>query len=371
MPEYYIGLMSGTSLDGVDAVLAAGRGGRLQLLDSAHLSYPSRLRERLLALHRSGNDELNRAALLANELSDVYASAVRRLLARAGVRARAVTAIGCHGQTVRHRPRAGYTTQLVDGARLAERTGIAVVCDFRSRDIAAEGEGAPLAPAYHHAVFGAARRSRAIVNVGGIANITRLPARGAVTGFDCGPGNCLLDAWVREKRRKPFDAHGAWAARGRVIPQLLKKLLAHPFFRRRPPKSTGRDDFELRWVRRFLSGRERAARRSLVGPHRDKIHLRVDGEDASIAASSGQVRSLLLALTQATLGVYREQTGNAAVALLDDLDSELDGSRSAAVCQAVAGQGQALVTSAHPEWASRLHDVGRVFRVSAGRVTVG
>ncbi|OGA25408.1 MAG: anhydro-N-acetylmuramic acid kinase [Betaproteobacteria bacterium RIFCSPLOWO2_02_FULL_67_26] len=259
MPEYYIGLMSGTSLDGVDAVLAAGRGGRLQLLDSAHLSYPSRLRERLLALHRSGNDELNRAALLANELSDVYASAVRRLLARAGVRARAVTAIGCHGQTVRHRPRAGYTTQLVDGARLAERTGIAVVCDFRSRDIAAEGEGAPLAPAYHHAVFGAARRSRAIVNVGGIANITRLPARGAVTGFDCGPGNCLLDAWVREKRRKPFDAHGAWAARGRVIPQLLKKLLAHPFFRRRPPKSTGRDDFELRWVRRFLSGRERAA----------------------------------------------------------------------------------------------------------------
>jgi anhydro-N-acetylmuramic acid kinase len=160
---------------------------------------------------------------------------------------------------VRHRPREGYTLQLVNGARLAEQTGITIVCDFRSRDVAAGGEGAPLVPAFHRAVFGATRRSRVIVNVGGIANVTLLPARGAVTGFDCGPGNCLLDAWVQEKRRRPYDAQGSWAAGGRVVPRLLRKLLAHPFFRRRPPKSTGREEFNLQWVKRQLSGSERVA----------------------------------------------------------------------------------------------------------------
>jgi len=259
MPELYIGVMSGTSLDGVDAVLAAARGRQFRLLAGVHLAYPARLRSRLLALQQSAGDELHRSALLANELSDLYAGAVRRLLARAGVGARAVAAIGCHGQTVRHRPSDGYTLQLVNGARLAERSGITVVCDFRSRDVAAGGEGAPLAPAFHRAMFRIARRSRVIVNVGGIANLTSLPARGTVTGFDCGPGNCLLDAWIQEKRRKLFDARGAWAATGRVIPRLLTKLLAQPFIRRRPPKSTGRDEFNLRWVRRLLSGNEPAA----------------------------------------------------------------------------------------------------------------
>lgn len=259
MSEYYVGLMSGTSLDGVDAVLAAARGGRLRLVEHVRLPFSAGVKKRLLALHQSGRDELHRAALLANELSDLYAVAVRRVLARGAMRAGAIAAIGCHGQTVRHRPRAGYTLQLVNGARLAERTGVTVACDFRSRDIAAGGEGAPLAPAFHRAMFASPRRGRAIVNIGGIANVTWLPARGTITGFDCGPGNCLLDAWIQHTRRKPFDAHGAWAARGRVIPRLLMDLLAHPFIRRRPPKSTGRDEFDLRWVRRFLSGREQAA----------------------------------------------------------------------------------------------------------------
>lgn len=258
MPELYIGLMSGTSLDGVDAVLAAGRGKHLQLLNSVHLSYPAGLRRRLLALHRPGNDELHRAVVLGNELAALYAAAVRALLARAAVRARAVVAIGCHGQTVRHRPDAGYTLQLVNGALLAELTRISVVCDFRSRDIAAGGEGAPLVPAFHRAMFGSPRGDRTIVNVGGIANVTCLPARGSVTGFDCGPGNCLLDAWILERRRKRYDRNGAWAARGSVIPRLLRKLLAHPFFRRQPPKSTGRDEFNLKWLQRALTGRERA-----------------------------------------------------------------------------------------------------------------
>jgi anhydro-N-acetylmuramic acid kinase len=173
------------------------------------------------------------------------------------VGARAVAAIGCHGQTVRHRPGDGYTLQLVNGARLAERSGITVVCDFRSRDVAAGGEGAPLAPAFHRALFETARRGRLILNVGGIANLTLLPARGTVTGFDCGPGNCLLDAWIMERCRRHYDHNGAWAARGTVNPRLLKKLLSHPFLKRRPPKSTGRDEFSLRWLERALAGSER------------------------------------------------------------------------------------------------------------------
>jgi len=259
MPEFYVGLMSGTSHDGVDAVLATARGKRVQLLQCVHLPYSARLRSRLLALQRRGDNELHRAAILANELSDLYAAAVRRLLARSGVGARVVAAIGCHGQTVRHRPGDGYTLQLVNGARLAERSGITVVCDFRSRDVAAGGEGAPLVPAFHRAMFGTPRRGRVIVNVGGIANLSVLPARGTVTGFDCGPGNCLLDAWIMDRRRNHYDHDGAWAARGTVIPKLLKKLLSHPFLRRRPPKSTGRDEFDLHWVKRLLSGDEPAA----------------------------------------------------------------------------------------------------------------
>ena len=239
MPDFYIGLMSGTSLDGVDAVLAAPRGKRFQLIASLYRPYPAGLRARLLALHEPGRDELHRAATTANELSTAYAAAVRGLLARARVSPRAIAAIGCHGQTIRHRPDAGYTLQLVNGARLAELTGITTVCDFRSRDIAAGGEGAPLVPAFHRALFHSPRRHRAVVNVGGIANITWLPARGKVTGFDCGPGNCLLDAWIMRQRRKPYDPHGAWAARGNVMPRLLQKWLAHPFSGARRQRARG------------------------------------------------------------------------------------------------------------------------------------
>jgi len=259
MAELFIGLMSGTSLDGVDGVLAAPQGGRIRCRASVHLAYPAGLRAELLALHEPGRDELHRSAQLARRLSRAYAAAVRRLLALGRVRPQAVAAIGCHGQTVRHRPRDGYTTQLVDGAMLAELTGIAVVCDFRSRDIAAGGEGAPLAPAFHHAQFGGGRRDRVIVNIGGIANVTRLGTRGPVTGFDSGPGNCLLDAWIRSARGHAFDRNGAWAASGHVDRRLLGRLLDHRYFRRSPPKSTGRDEFDLRWLRRHLTGRERAA----------------------------------------------------------------------------------------------------------------
>jgi len=259
MPDYYVGLMSGTSLDGVDAVIAAARGERLRFVEHLYLPYSAGLRERVLALHESGEDELHRAALVGNELAATYARAVRTLLARSRVNAREVAAVGCHGQTVRHRPDAGYTTQLVNGALLAELTGITAVCDFRSRDIAAGGEGAPLAPAFHEAMFRSRSQNRAIVNIGGIANITCLPARGKITGSDCGPGNVLLDAWMHAKRGARFDRNGNWAASGRVIPPLLRDLRSHPFFRRRAPKSTGREEFNLAWLRRSLAGGERAA----------------------------------------------------------------------------------------------------------------
>ena len=259
MSELYIGLMSGTSLDGVDAVLAGLRGGRWRLLASSSLPFSPKLRARLLELHSPGPNELHRAALLANELSARYAVAVRRALTRAGVGARAVEAIGCHGQTVRHRSRDGYTLQLVNGAALAEATGIPVICDFRSRDIAAGGEGAPLAPAFHQAAFASNKRNRVVVNIGGIANLTRLPARGKVIGFDCGPGNCLLDAWIGMRRHKPYDRDGTWASSGAVVPRLLKRLLSHPFLQRRPPKSTGRDEFDLQWLARALKPDDRPA----------------------------------------------------------------------------------------------------------------
>jgi anhydro-N-acetylmuramic acid kinase len=258
MNRLYIGLMSGTSLDGVDAVLAAGGSRRLRRVAAAHLPIAARLRGRLLALNLSGHDELHRSALLANELAALYARAALGLLRRAGVGRRDVAAIGCHGQTIRHRPELGYTLQLVNGALLAELTGMTVVTDFRARDVAAGGEGAPLAPAFHRACFHHARKNRAILNVGGFANLTCLPARGRVTGFDCGPGNSLLDAWIHACRGAPYDRNGAWAARGRVDRRLLGRLLAHPFFRRPPPKSTGRDMLNLAWVERALKGTERA-----------------------------------------------------------------------------------------------------------------
>jgi len=258
MAGLYIGLMSGTSLDGIDAVLAASHGQRLRLRSAFHRPFSSRLREQLFALQAPGPDELRRASLTANELTQAYAATVRSLLSQARVAASAVTAIGCHGQTVRHQPDAGYTIQLMNGALLAELTGINVVCDFRSRDIAAGGEGAPLAPAFHSAMFRTPTRDRAVVNIGGIANVTNLPARGRITGFDCGPGNCLLDAWISTHRRLPFDRGGTWAARGRVAPQLLDKFLDDPYFRRRPPKSAGRENFNLDWLRRRRTANERA-----------------------------------------------------------------------------------------------------------------
>jgi anhydro-N-acetylmuramic acid kinase len=248
--QLYVGLMSGTSLDGIDAALVDLRS-RPHLLGAAFVPYPKALRDELLGLNEPSVDDLHRASLAGVRLSRLYAVAVARVLRKCDAPARLVRAIGCHGQTVRHLPAAGYTVQLGSAAWLAERTGIPVVADFRSADIAAGGQGAPLVPAFHAAVFRNSRVHRVIVNLGGIANLTDLPRAGPVTGFDTGPGNVLLDAWTAEKSGSNFDRGGAMASRGRPIEGLLKRMLGDPYFRRSPPKSTGRDRFNLAWLRRF------------------------------------------------------------------------------------------------------------------------
>jgi len=254
--ELYVGLMSGTSLDGIDAVLARFEGKRIECRGSHHLPFDEAIRTEALALHDAGQNELHRAALLANCLAESYAEAVNALLVNTGTTTSAVRAIGCHGQTVRHAPAAGYTLQINNPALLAERTGIAVVADFRSRDLAAGGQGAPLVPAFHDALFRAADTHRVILNIGGIGNLTNLCPDRPTTGFDCGPGNMLMDAWVRENLGRPYDKDGEWARQGKVLPQLLARLLAHQFLMLLPPKSCGREQFNLPWLRSQLAGNE-------------------------------------------------------------------------------------------------------------------
>jgi anhydro-N-acetylmuramic acid kinase len=255
----FVGLMSGTSLDGVDAVLVDLSGSLPRTCATLWLPYDPDIRQQALQLQAAGNDEIRAAALLSNQLAHTYAQAVRELLATAGIDPAQVAAIGCHGQTIRHQPAAGYSVQLNNPALLAELTGIAVVADFRSRDIAAGGQGAPLVPAFHAAVFRDSKRHRVILNVGGIANLTDLKPEGPVHGFDCGPGNLLMDAWIERHRGLRYDEGGGWARQGQVIPRLLSSLLSNGFFSAGPPKSCGRDEFNMAWLESHLAGDETPA----------------------------------------------------------------------------------------------------------------
>jgi anhydro-N-acetylmuramic acid kinase len=254
--DLYIGIMSGTSLDGVDAALVDLSQAAPRLVSSYFQPYPAALKEALLALHQPAHNELHQSQIVACQLAREYAEATKTLLKKAGVAAASVQAIGCHGQTVRHRPEHGYSIQLNNAALLAELTGIHVVSDFRNRDIAAGGQGAPLVPTFHDMVSRHPNISRVILNVGGIANLTDLSPNKATIGFDSGPGNLLMDAWITKHQGKPYDKDGAWAASGKVIPALLQKMLDDPYFVAPPPKSTGRDLFNLAWLEKQLSGSE-------------------------------------------------------------------------------------------------------------------
>jgi anhydro-N-acetylmuramic acid kinase len=255
----FIGLMSGTSLDGVDGVLVEFWAGAARTMATHHIAYPPALLDDLRALQAPGSNELEREALAGIGVARVYAACVAALLEQSGMQAADVRALGAHGQTIRHRPELGFTRQTIDGALLAELTGIDAIVDFRSRDVAAGGQGAPLVPAAHLALFGEAGKTRVLANIGGIGNLSVLPASGHVTGFDTGPGNVLIDEWTRLHTGKPYDDNGAWAASGRQLPDLLALLLAEPYFALPAPKSTGRDLFHLDWLQNHLASFSRAA----------------------------------------------------------------------------------------------------------------
>jgi len=259
MADLIVGLMSGTSLDGVDAALVDLAGAHPEILSTAYGPYPRDLREQLLQLHDPGPNDLHQSALLANRLATLYAQTTLMLLDGAGKAPNQVRAIGCHGQTIRHMPQHAYTLQLNNPALLAELTGIAVIADFRSRDIAAGGQGAPLVPAFHSALFRDVLRHRVILNLGGIANLTVLAPGKPTLGFDCGPGNMLLDAWTQRHHGTAYDEGGHWASRGMVLSGLLARLMEEQFFSLPPPKSCGREQFNLVWLERFLSPAESPA----------------------------------------------------------------------------------------------------------------
>ncbi len=252
--ELFIGLMSGTSLDGIDVALVKFDETVQQphVLHTHFLAYPSALRADILALQHPTENELEITEILGNKLARLYAEAVNQLIVNSKVSVTDIIAIGNHGQTIRHRPELGFTMQIGNPALLAELTGITVVADFRSRDIAAGGQGAPLVPAFHKALFAHQHLNRAIINIGGIANITHLASTGEVFGFDSGPGNMLLDAWIKQHLDLDYDANGVWANSGKVIEPLLSSMLAEPYFALSPPKSTGRDLFNTTWLNTYL-----------------------------------------------------------------------------------------------------------------------
>ena len=267
--------MSGTSLDGVDGVLIQNSSPsllsntrQLKVLQHVFQPFDAEFRAELLSLNTPGNNELHRAALAGNRLARSYAHVVHALLKASGMQANDIQAVGAHGQTVRHRPlefdadpptgqaAVGYTLQLNNPALLAELTGIDVVAEFRTRDLAAGGQGAPLVPAFHAEVFGNPAHTVAVVNIGGISNISILRNasmhNAEIIGFDCGPGNALMDHWMQLHRGQDYDANGQWAAQGSVIPSLLQSLLAEGFLHQSPPKSTGRDLFNPTWLKQHL-----------------------------------------------------------------------------------------------------------------------
>jgi anhydro-N-acetylmuramic acid kinase len=256
----YVGVMTGTSLDGLDAVLVDFSNPKPAVLTSVSADYPAALRSEMLALQAGSNglglNELHRSQVASIELSTLHSEAIAALLSKANINPQQVAAIGVHGQTVRHAPNAPlpYTVQLISPSRIAETTGCTVVSDFRARDIAAGGQGAPLVPAFHAALCSTLPKPVALVNIGGFANVSLLQLGGSVHGFDTGPGNVLMDAWTQQHTGKPYDAAGAWAATGTVDAALLSRLLAHPYFTQALPKSTGRETFDLNWLAGCMAG---------------------------------------------------------------------------------------------------------------------
>ena len=285
--------MSGTSLDGIDAVLAKiGPNGEAVAMEAVSTPFQPELRKALFELQSPGPNELHRDKQAGNALALAYADAVKQLLAKSKLQASDIAAIGAHGQTVRHQPQLGelaYTHQTLNPALLAEKTEITVIADFRSRDLAAGGHGAPLVPAFHAQQF-SSTEDIAILNLGGIANLTLLPANGKVSGFDCGPGNILMDAWIYEHQGNTFDENGNWASQGKLNTALLKNLLADSFFSKAPPKSTGRDDFHLAWLQEKLGNENHL----LEDVQATLLHLTAHSSLEALARHAPQTQTLIV-----------------------------------------------------------------------------
>ena len=247
----YVGVMSGTSLDGLDIALIE-QDTAVKLIATHYIPMPESLRAELLGLCASGPDEIARSAIAQQSWVTLAAQGIHAVLEQQQLTHHDIRAIGSHGQTIRHEPARGFTVQIGNPALLTELTGITVVSDFRSRDVAAGGQGAPLVPAFHEALFGEATGNRAVLNVGGFSNLSLIETGKPVAGFDCGPGNVLLDAWIHQQRGDTFDRDGQWAATGKIEPQLLTALLSDPFFLTQGPKSTGREVFNLSWLEHHL-----------------------------------------------------------------------------------------------------------------------
>ena len=307
----YIGLMSGTSLDGIDAVLAKiGANGEASALEAISTPFSQDLRKALFELQSPGQNELHREKQAGNALALAYADAVNQLLKKARLQPPDIAAIGAHGQTIRHQPHLGemaYTHQTLNPALLAEKTGIDVIADFRSRDLAAGGHGAPLVPAFHAQQF-ASSENLAILNIGGIANLTLLPKNGEVTGFDCGPGNMLMDAWIHEHQGNAFDENGQWALQGKVNETLLAKMLADSFFAKAPPKSTGRDDFHLGWLQEKLGGENYLCE----DVQATLLHLTAESALEALARHAPQTQKLIVcgggARNNALMNAFKEKS---------------------------------------------------------------
>ncbi len=253
----FIGLMSGTSMDGIDAVVVDFSNNRPHLLATHLEPIPNRLRQNLRQLAQPGDDGIDQVGAADIEMGCLLAKAVNSLLSSNGISSGDISAIGSHGQTIRHRPdnTPPFTLQIGDPNTIAQLTGITTIADFRGRDMAAGGVGAPLVPAVHVDLFQQRRSTRGVLNIGGIANITLLPAAnegGTVVGYDTGPGNTLMDSWCRQHLNQPYDVHGAWAATGRVIMPLLESMLADPYFKRPPPKSSGPEYFSPDWLQQQI-----------------------------------------------------------------------------------------------------------------------
>ncbi len=354
----YIGLMSGTSLDGVDGVLTSFDAAPV----AAHIPFADNLRRELMALQAPSDNEIHREALAAQTIARLYAECVHQLLAKSGLKATDVSAIGAHGQTIRHQPALGYTRQIINPALLAELTGIDVVADFRSRDIAAGGHGAPLVPAFHQAVFGSSKAVRVVANIGGISNISILRPDGSVSGYDTGPGNLLMDAWVQRHKGAAYDAGGVWAASGKIVPPLLDRLLQEPYLALPAPKSTGRDLFHADWLATQLRGFETSdatdvqatlaaftARTVAAGVKRD-----APDADGVYVCGGGALNGNLMAILQAELSMPVLQTDELGIAAMH-VEALAFAWLAMRFCQRLPGNLQAVTGAAGPRLLGALY----------------